>query len=346
MYEQNLGPLPDGDFRTVFADQLADIERIFQPSPPEKIRSTTVLQWANLDIQLHFAMICRRLLLPGSGVLGIDRIAELTHLAAFGHSCMLCLNHRSNLDVPALHVLLDDQTHWDLFRRLIWISGRKLEEDVGPTKMLVQAFNRVIVTPRSWMNANHSDQELHEAHQINIAAHRVIRELRNQGWVFALFPTATRTRQQDASTTHAIEETDSYLKSFEFMQLARIDGCTLPVSRDRDLTHEVPTLDRMRYTFGQVLRTDEWRAGAVERFPELDQRTASAQAIIEDIAAIDSADSGNCEVGSFGDSEKAPPGTGHTSSRLSMAGVPGTSLVAPSSASSDCKLTSTSLAAS
>lgn len=182
--------------------------------------------------------------------------------------------------------LLEDATRLDLFRRLIWISGRKLDEDVGATSMLVQAFNRVIVTPRSWMKDDHSDRELHEAHQINIAAHRVIHELRHQGWVFALFPSATRIRPGDESTTHAIEETDSYLKNFEFMLLGRIDGCTLPVSRDRDLTHEVPALGRVQYTFGRVLRTDEWRASAAKRFAELDQRTASARTIIEDITAL------------------------------------------------------------
>ena len=286
MYEDNLRPLPDGDFRKAFADHLAAIERSGQPRPPERIGPANVLQWAKPDIQPYFARICRRLLLPGSGVLGIDHFAELTRLATSGHSCIICLNHRSNLDVPTLYALLEDQTRLDLFHRLIWISGRKLDEDVGATRMLVQAFNRVIVTPRSWMKEDHSDQELHEAHQINIAAHRVIHELRNQGWVFALFPTATRIRPGDESTTHAIEETDSYLKNFEFMLLGHIDGCTLPVSRNRDLTHETPALDRMRYMFGQVLRTDEWRASAARRFAELDQRTASARAVIEDIAEI------------------------------------------------------------
>ncbi len=285
MYEENLTPLPDGDFSKVFAELLTAIECTCPPGPPESITPANVLQWAKVDIQPYFARICRRLLLPGSGVRSIDNLAELTRLAASGHSCIIGLNHRSNLDVPTLYALLDDQTRLDLFHQLIWIAGRKLHEDVGSTRMLVQGFNRVIVTPRSWMKEGHSDEELHEAHQINIAAHRAIHELKNQGWVFALFPTATRIRPSDESTTHAIEETDSYLKNFEFMLLGRIDGCTLPVSRDRDLTHEIPTRDRMRYTFGQVLRTDEWRASAARRFAEFDQRTASARAIIEDIAA-------------------------------------------------------------
>jgi glycerol-3-phosphate O-acyltransferase len=162
-----------------------------------------------MDIQPYFASICRRLLLPGSGILGTDSLAELTRLAIAGRSCIICLNHRSNLDVPMLYALLEDQASLDLFHRIIWIAGRKLHEDVGSTRILIQGFNRVTVTPRSWMKEDHSVEELHEAHQINIAAHRAIHGLRNKGWIFALFPTATRIRPSDESTTRAIEETDS-----------------------------------------------------------------------------------------------------------------------------------------
>jgi 1-acyl-sn-glycerol-3-phosphate acyltransferase len=287
-YVENLEPLADGDFAQVFADQLAAIQHHARAAPPERITAAKVVQWSNTDVQPHFGRICRRLLLPGSGIIGLKSLVELKELATAGHSCILCLNHRSNLDVPTLYALLQERDRSDLFERIIWISGRKLDEDVSPTRVLVQAFNRVIVTPRSWMKDAHSEEELHEAHQINIAAHRAMHELRHQGWVFALFPTATRIRPGDASTARAIEETDSYLKHFEFMLLGRIDGCTLPVSRDRDLTREVPNRDRMYYTFGQVLRADEWRADAARRFAHLDQRMASAEAIIEDIATVSS----------------------------------------------------------
>jgi glycerol-3-phosphate O-acyltransferase len=288
MYEENLTPLAEGDFATVFADTLAAIAQDGLATAAGKITARDVVGWARPEIQSRLTRIARRLLLPGSGVLGAERLTELTRLAVTGRSCIVCLNHRSNLDVPTLYALLEDGGSVDLVRRLIWISGRKLAEDVGLTKVLVQGINRVIVTPKSWMRQDHSDEEWREAHEINVAAHRAIHDLRHQGWVFAIFPSATRIRQHDASTGQAIEETDSYLKHFEYMLLGCIDGCTLPVTRDRDLTHETPKLDRMRYTFGAVLRTDDWRAGAASRYPSLDQRSASARAIMEDIAALGS----------------------------------------------------------
>jgi glycerol-3-phosphate O-acyltransferase len=288
MYEENLTPLADGDFAEVFADLLARIGNDCQAASPAKITPHDVLQWARPEVQPYLASICRRLLLPGSAVFGAERLVELTRRALQGRSCIVCLNHRSNLDVPTLYALLEDRKSPDLFHRIIWIAGRKLQEDVGATRLLAQGINRVIVTPKSWMTGEHSDDEWHEAHQINIAAQRAIHDLRHRGWVFAIFPTATRVRPNDELTTRAIEEIDSYLKHFEFMLLGRIDGCTLPVSRDRNLTHETPVLDRVRYSFGTIRRTDQWRANAAERYSELDQRAASARAIIEDINSLDS----------------------------------------------------------
>jgi glycerol-3-phosphate O-acyltransferase len=285
MYEENLTPLPKGDFRQVFADVLAKIQLRCQ-RPHAGITHENIVQWASREVQPHLARICRRLLLPGSGINGAASLVDLRNLAMRGHSCILCLNHRSNLDVPTLYALLEDQNLGDVFHRIIWIAGRKLEEDQGATRMLVQGVNRVIVTPKSWMAQEHSADEWHEANQINIAAHRAIHELKHQKWIFALFPTATRIRPHDESTTQAIEETDSYLRTFEFMLLGHIDGCTLPVSRDSDLTHETPVLDRVRYTFGRILRTEEWRENVAKRYPQLDPRGAAAQGIVEDIALL------------------------------------------------------------
>jgi hypothetical protein len=196
------------------------------------------------------------------------------------------LNHRSNLDVPTLGTLLRDRAESKLFQPIVWIAGRKLEEDAGLTGLLVQSVNRVIVTPHSWFDLPHSDDEIHAAREINIAAERAIVKLRHEGWVLALFPSGTRIRPDDEATKQAIEETDSYLRLFDYLALCNIDGCTMPVTMDRDLTHETPQLDRITYAFGPVQRTDNWRADAAERFPQLDQRMATARAIRADIESL------------------------------------------------------------
>jgi hypothetical protein len=288
MYEQNDKPLPTGDATVVFADLIAQMRCAMaggrESTPPQS--PDNVVNWARTAGQPCFAAICRRLLLPGSCVVGFDNLVELTRLADGGSACLVCLNHRSTLDVPVLYALLADQANLIAFNRIIWIAGRKLNEDCGVTPMMVQCFHRMVVTPKSWMGNAHSDQELQEARRMNMKAFRGIRELRRQGWLFGLFPTGTRLRPNDTSTARAIEEIDSYLKCFDYVVLGNIDGCTLSVTRDHDLTRETPRLDRMVYTFGPVLKAAEWHANAATRFATLDQRAAAARAILDDIAAL------------------------------------------------------------
>ena len=285
MYEENCRPLGPGDAAELFAPQLAEMKRHGAKAAAE-VTPESVVRWGDKANQPPFAAICRRLLLPGSGIRNSANLEALVDLARGGKACLLCLNHRGNFDVPNLLTLMEDQADPALFDKLVWVAGRKLEEDAGMTSSLVQSFNRVIVTPHSWFDGEHGDDESHQARRINIAAERAIAKMRHEGWVFALFPTGTRVRPDDDATKQAIIETSSYLRMFEYLVLCHIDGCTLPVSKDCDLTHETPTLSRVTYAFGPVLRTEDWLANATERFPGLDRRTASARAMSEDIEAL------------------------------------------------------------
>jgi len=285
MYEENLKPLPPGDATVVFSDEFKAVRRLCGESP-EPLGPENVMRWGLKQAQPYVGKICRRLILPGSCIAGLDHLALLADLARRGTACLVCMNHRSNLDVPTLYTLLEDQSESSIFHQIIWIAGRKLHEDSGLTPAMARCFNQVTLTPRSWLNEGHTAEALQKGHEINVAAQRTMRELRHRGWVFALFPTGTRVRPNHASTARAIEETDSYLKHFEVLALGNIDGCTLPVTRDRDLTRETPRLDRLIYTFGPATRTDQWRSNAARRFPQLSQRAASARAIMEDIGAL------------------------------------------------------------
>ncbi len=287
MYEENLEPLPRGNLTEAFAPWISEFFQREHDLSTHPVTHHDVLFWARPELQDCLARISRRLLLPGSGVDGLLNLAELIEWAEQGSSCILCLNHRSNLDVPTLSVLLNDGGQPKLFQKIVWIAGRKLQEDAGLAGVLVQAYHRVIVTPRTWSKGDHTPEEIHEGELINVAALRAIREFRHQGWVFALFPTGTRMRVGDPSTGRAIPEIDSYLKSFDRMLLGHIAGCTLPVTRDLEMDHETPRRDRVRVRFGDVLSTVEWRREAADRYPHLDQRNASAQAIMQDIAVLD-----------------------------------------------------------
>ena len=286
MYEENQTPLPHHDGSVVFAQQLAELGRLGLATPAPPVTPESVLRWADRARMPHVAAICRRLLLPGSELRGATHLRALVELAAAGESCLLCLNHRSTLDAPTLFTLLEDQSDPQLFDRIIWIAGRKLEEDVGMTSVLVQSVNRVVVSPSTWFTDDRSEEELRQGRLVNVAAERAVAGLRDQGWVFALFPAGTRTRLDDPSTRKAIEQVQGYLHLFDHLLLGNIDGCTMPVSRDHDLTHESPQLDRIIFTFGPVRRSREWISEAASRYPDLDPRAALAQAITTDMEAL------------------------------------------------------------
>lgn len=286
MYEENQRPLPPGDSVAVFAHALAEIERLSRSAPRPAAMCGPVVQEPNVAAQPLFAAICRRLLLPESTLVGFENLAALADLATNGAACLLCMNHRSTLDVPTLYALIEDQADLAVFHRIIWISGRKLDEDSGPTPVLARCFRRIVVTPKAELLAIQSETERRERGRKNMRAYRAMRGLRNQGWVLAVFPAGTRLRPTDERTGQAIREIDSYLRRTDFLVLGHIAGCTLPVSRDRDLSHETPRLDRMVYTFGPVVEARRWREQAALRYPELSQRDASRQAIMEDIAAL------------------------------------------------------------
>jgi len=93
MYELNDTPLPEGDALVVFGDLLAEIERLVANDHSSAGRAGDAFQPAMRGAQGYFAAICRRLLLPGSVVVGFENLAELTRLADTGCACLVCLNH-------------------------------------------------------------------------------------------------------------------------------------------------------------------------------------------------------------------------------------------------------------
>lgn len=133
MYEENATPLSHHDGNVVFAEQLDTLRLAGLATPAPAVTPETVVRWADRSRLPAVASICRRLLLPGSCLCDVEHLQSLVALAQQGKSSLLCLNHRSTLDVPTLYTLLEDQSDPAVFDRIIWISGRKLEEDVGMT---------------------------------------------------------------------------------------------------------------------------------------------------------------------------------------------------------------------
>ena len=269
----------------VYGEQLA---QILSHSDPDLFAVTTpeiVFQVAQTQNRDRFAAIIDDLLLPGSGVEGIENLKNLHTLAAQGRPVLVLSAHVSNLDVPALYTLLKHRGEQDLFEDIIFIAGRKLTEGCKSIKSMAEMFSRVVISAKS---SRMSEQEISGAMAINKAAQRKIAELQGQGNVFLLYPTGTRIRPGVPRTHHGLREIYNYLRKFEYCVVCGIRGNILPPRDDVDMIDEFPRRDTVVYSFGKVRNVAEWLTELAQRQPAevTDRKQYVVDAIMNEIYAL------------------------------------------------------------
>jgi glycerol-3-phosphate O-acyltransferase len=194
----------------------------------------------------------------GSGIGGLENLARLGQLAADGHSCLVFSEHLSNLDVPTFWMLmkLAGPEYEELFDRIVFIAGRKLNEESGVVKIFAEMFTRIIISPKSFYDSlpdgAEKERPITEAHAINMAAYRKIRELNVAGRIFLIYPTGTRYRHWEPSTGRGLREVEGYLRIFEYFLLASCEGNIMPIAQGVDMADETPRSDRVYINFGPV----------------------------------------------------------------------------------------------
>ena len=269
----------------VYGEELA---QILSHSDPDVFSVTTpeiVFQVAQTQNRERFEAIIEDLLLPGSGVEGLEHLRELHALAAQSHPALVLSAHVSNLDVPALYTLLKRRGEAALFEDIIFIAGRKLTEGCKSIKSMAEMFSRVVISAKS---AKMSEQEISVAMAINKAAQRKIAELQGQGKMFLLYPTGTRSRASVPRTHHGLREIYNYVRKFEYCLVCGIRGNILPPRDDVDMIDEFPRRDAVVYTFGKVRNIAEWLAELALRQPAtaIDRKQYVVDAIMDEIYAL------------------------------------------------------------
>jgi glycerol-3-phosphate O-acyltransferase len=268
----------------VYGEELAQILR---HSDPDLFAVTTpeiVFQVAQKQNRERFAAIIDDLLLPGSGVEGVENLRHLHELAAQGHPALVLSAHWSNLDVPALYSLLKHRGEEALFEDIIFIAGRKLTEGCKSIKSMAEMFSRVVISAKS---SRMSEQEISVAMAINKAAQRKIAELQGQGKVFLLYPTGTRSRPDVPRTHRGLREVYNYLRKFEYCVVCGIRGNILPPRDDVDMIDEFPRRNVVVYTFGKVRNIAAWLEELSRRQPAgSDRKQFVVDAIMDEIYAL------------------------------------------------------------
>lgn len=252
-----------------------------------KITAENVFQPAIKQNRSLFAEICSELMMPGSDVIGLNHLIELAELAKNGESCLICAKHSSNLDVPNFYTMMNrhGKEVLDCFNRIIFIAGRKLNEDSPAAKMLTEMFNRVILSPKSYLDSLSPEETAKRklAKQINIAAQRKIRQLRHQGYILLLYPTGTRTRPEVPETSRALKETAAYLRIFDNLCFMNVQGNTLPPVLSNRLVSEIPYYDVVKFIVGPVLKTSEWLQSADASFNRNDHLHSEQKQWVADL---------------------------------------------------------------
>jgi glycerol-3-phosphate O-acyltransferase len=236
------------------------------------------------------------LLLPGSGVQGMENLEELLAKAESGKSCLLLLEHYSNFDL-SLFSLLARQAGGrgaDIAKALVAIAGMKLNEDNPGVAAFASAYTRIVIYPsRSLqdLNAEKDRAEIIRSNAINRAAMKALNEIKVQGRLILLFPSGTRYRPWDPATKKGVREIDSYIRSFDYLCCVALNGEILHVQKT-DMLNDIVSTDLILVTAGPVRSCAEFREqarAAAEAAGIEDKKQAAVDAIMAELDTLHTA---------------------------------------------------------
>jgi len=228
------------------------------------ITEENVFQEGAEDILPFLDKIVDSLILPGSGVEGMENLEELLDKAESGNSCLLLPEHYSNLDLSLISrlVRIEGGRGDAIARAIVAIAGMKLNEESPAVSAFASAYTRLIIYPsRSLqsLDAVKDRAEIIRSNAINRAAMRTLNEIKVKGKLILVFPSGTRYRPWDPSTKRGVREIDSYIKSFDYMCPIAINGEVLHVRHGDDMLDDSVSRDLVRITAGPVISCGEFR---------------------------------------------------------------------------------------
>ncbi|MDR2160068.1 MAG: 1-acyl-sn-glycerol-3-phosphate acyltransferase [Treponema sp.] len=227
---------------------------------------------------------------PGSGVDGMEHLEELLALAESGKSCLLLLEHYSNMDLSIFSwcVRKAGGRGANIARNTVAIAGMKLNEDNPAVAALASAYSRIVIYPsRSLqdLDAEKDRDEIIRSNGINRAAMKALNDIKVKGKLILVFPSGTRYRPWDPSTKKGVREIDSYIRSFDYMCCVAINGQILHI-QDANMMNDTVSRDLVLVTAGPVLSCAEFRGKALAADPAADRKQAAVDAIMAELERI------------------------------------------------------------
>ena len=263
----------------MFRDYIKQVITLAKSST--HITGENVYQEGAGDILPYLDKMVEALILPGSGIDGLENLEELFTKAGEGKSCLLFPEHYSNLDLSLFSYLVRKAggRGEDIAKSLVAIAGMKLNEENPVVAAFASAYTRLVIYPSRSLHGLEPERkkaELIRSSAINRAAMKALTDLKTKGRLVLIFPSGTRYRPWDPSTKQGVREIDSYIKSFDYMCCVAINGEVLHV-RQGDMMDDAVSQDVVRLSAGPVMSCAEFRSKArVEETADKKQLVADA----------------------------------------------------------------------
>jgi glycerol-3-phosphate O-acyltransferase len=270
---------------TAFKDIIRQVVTIAQATT--LVTEQNVYQQGDANIMPLLDQMVESLLLPGSGMIGMENLLDIYRKAVSGKSCLLLLEHYSNLDLSLFVYLLrkESEKGKEIANAVVAIAGIKLNEENPIVAAFTGAYSRIVIYPSrslQGLDTEKDREEIVRSNGINRAAMKALLEVKVSGKLIFVFPSGTRYRPWDPNTKKGVREIDSYIKSFDYMCPVAINGEVLYISQG-DMMEDFINKDVVRLTAGPVLSCTEFRNRAraeAEAQGIEDKKQASVDAIM------------------------------------------------------------------
>ena len=278
---------------TAFRDIIKQVLALSKS--PAVVTEENVYQEADKEMIPYLEKMVESQVFPGSGVDGMENLEDLFSKAKSGKSCLLLMEHYSNMDLSLLCYLVKRAggKGEEIEKSIVAIAGMKLNEDNPIVSGFASAYTRIVIYPSrsiQGIKSEKSEAEIIRSNAINRAAMKALMDIKNSGHLILLFPSGTRFRPWDPSTKRGVREIDSYIKSFDYMCMVAINGQVLHVNQN-DMMDDSLTPDLVRLGVGPVISCKEFRdniraevaADASRDGNIADKKQAVADAIMADL---------------------------------------------------------------
>ncbi|GHV90713.1 glycerol-3-phosphate O-acyltransferase [Spirochaetia bacterium] len=276
---------------TVFGDIIKQAMGLTKTA--KVVTEHNVYQEGEAEILPLLDKMVEALSLPGSGVDGLENLEDLLAKAESGKSCLLLLEHYSNMDLSTFSYFLRKAggRGEDIAGAVVAIAGMKLTEDNPAVAAFASAYTRLVIYPSrslQGLDAEKDHAEIVRSNGINRAAMKALNDIKVKGKLILVFPSGTRYRPWDPSTRKGVREIDSYIRSFDYLCPVAMNGVLLRVGRG-EMVDDPVSRDIIRITAGPVRSCAEFREKAraeAEASGIEDKKQAAVDAVMAELEVM------------------------------------------------------------